>query len=247
MTYPVRFAAVAAVVLAALRVNSDLQAAPFQNLDFEQAQVVINDPIYGLLDAELAAPGWQVPGSTLYYGTSHLGMVSGIMLGGPESPKFNPQQVAGEYSMMMWGGTDPDMPSEASISQTGDIPAWASALELLVAGDAPILTLNGQPIPLFKVEELPHADRYAGDIRAFAGLTAELGILYAQSTTWLPETEFEGPMLASNAGTIDNIEFTTRVVPEPAAGMLAILGLAGLLLIKRRRHSSGQSNRPSTN
>ncbi len=36
-------------------------------------------------------------------------------------------------------------------------------------------------------------------------------------------------------GTIDSIEFTTRVIPEPSTWALAVLGMLGMAALGRRR------------
>jgi len=51
----------------------------------------------------------------------------------------------------------------------------------------------------------------------------------------------EANSLKSFSGTIDNIQFTTRIVPEPTALMLGALGMAGWFVAwwRSRRRLAG--------
>jgi hypothetical protein len=155
------------VFLTALALVAQLDATPFRNPDFEEAQVIINDPMFGNLDWSLALPGWQPP-------------------------------------------------VDVYISQTGDVPAGSRAIELLVDGDKPLVTLNGELIPLIPVATVQGwVIRYAGDLTRSAGTTAELRIIYPFGTEWVEDVPGQS-FLLSNSGTIDDIHFTARVVPEPS-------------------------------
>lgn len=214
-------------------------AAPFQNLNFEQAVVVINDPIFGHLNWSQALPGWSPwsgspDSATVFYGSGHLGTTQYIML--VDNNQFNQVPIAGNYSLLTKGSMFADG-GDAWISQVGDVPSTARAIELLVSGDVPIVSMNGNPVNLIPVGTQNGAVRYAGGISVYAGSTATLRINYP-ATTWTEETWDEEAYIASgglNAGMIDNIQFSTRIVPEPSSCLLAGLGLSVLFGLAHRR------------
>lgn len=225
--------------IAVLAVSNAASGAPFTNLDFEQAQVVVNDPIYGWLDWNLAAPGWSPrdgsPDSeVVYYGSGHLGYAQYIML--VDNNHLNLDPIAGQYSIYIKGSMFADG-GDAWISQTGEVPGFATAIELLVKGDVPIVSMNGNSVDLIPVGMQGGAVRYAGGISVYAGSTATLRINYP-ATTWTEETWDEEEYVASgglNAGMIDSIQFSTRIVPEPSTIGLAGVGLVMLAGLAWRR------------
>ena len=225
--------------LAVFVVPQSSSAGPFINLGFEQATVVVNDPIYGLLDWNLALPGWSPPSgqpdsSSVFYGIGHLGLSQYIMLTDGSANQFGgtkPQPLSGEYSLVIRGSLEPEY-GAASVLQTGDIPASAKAIELLVRGDQPEIYLGETQIPLAVVDVNGSIARYAGNISAYAGTTSQLRISYPAGYP-LPDDEFGGNY-QTFSGTIDNIQFTTRIIPEPTALMLAALGTVGWFAAWRR-------------
>ena len=66
----------------------------FTNLDFEDATVVSNDPVFGFLDWNLAAPGWEHSSGSateiIYYGNIHLGTDQVFFLRDQTSTLFGP-------------------------------------------------------------------------------------------------------------------------------------------------------------
>ncbi len=202
-------------------------AAPFTNLDFEQATVVVNDPMFGLLDWDLALPGWEGPGG-VFYGTGHLGMGRLTMLtedGAPEP--WSPPAISGRFSVYVRNGAI-EQPEDNWISQTGDLPGNAKAIEFVVQGDKPQVYLNGVQLTLVEFAE-PFRRRFAANVVPFAGTTAELKILYPGNPNYDPD--------ANNhwGGILDDFAFTQRIVPEPSTWALALLGLAAAFAFRRRR------------
>ena len=110
----------------------------------------------------------------------------------------------------------------AYITQTGLIAADANSLRLLASGPFEI-QVNGSVIPMLPVSGY----EYAGDISAFAGRTAELRIV---NTHIGMEDRFE------NLLSLDNIQFSSQVVPEPSVVLLFLLGVAVFRIRKLARN-----------
>jgi hypothetical protein len=207
-------------------------AGAFVNLDFEQATVVVNDPMFGNLNGNLAFPGWVPPSGNpntnyVYYHSGHFGFPAYIMLLDNTAQSQDPA-LSGNYSLYIRGSYVPEH-SEASLRQTGDIPSYARAIELLVNGDKPNVYIGNDLIPLVVVGQTSKGRIFAGNIQSHAGTTDVLRIAYPAGDGNFDE---EGD---SYKGAIDNIEFTTRVVvPEPATYVLAASAVVGLLAFRRR-------------
>jgi hypothetical protein len=239
----VQWTCVGALLLSYAANSPSTFAAAFTNLNFEQAVVVVNDPMFGHLDWSVALPGWIPPSgnpntATVFYGHGHFGTGSLMMLVDGIPPQVQPgptiAPLAGDYSLSVRGSYFADE-GDAWISQTGDVPASARAIELIVSGDAPVISLDGSMIPLAAVGQVGGATRYAGNATSFAGINALLKINFP-ATTWTQETWEEEAFIASggsNSGIIDDIQFTTRIIPEPSACALSAVALAGLLAFRR--------------
>ncbi len=217
-------------------------AAPFVNLDFEQATVVVNDPMFGHLAWDLALPGWQPPvgapdTATVYLGIPHLGLSPYIELIDdnyyPEWPASHQTSIAGRFSLRMAGSVEPGYGS-VWITQTGDVPAWAKALEFVVLGGEPEIYLNDVQIPLVEIDEPGFLRRFAGNVVSFAGTTAELKIQYVEPVVFDEE-------VPRHSGTLDNIAFTQRLVPEPSSLVLATLALGVVLASSRKPRRGDQA------
>jgi hypothetical protein len=206
------------LVLAALWLPAAGQT--FTNLDFEGAVVQLNDPMFGFLDWNLAAPGWGhssgMATDWIYYGTEHIGLNQYYMLYDTNSPTYAPNtQIAGAYSLALASGTS-NMPPDttwvyAYISQTGAIPALARSLRLLARGGPFRVLVGGGEIEMGALG----GTAYAGDTTPFAGQVAELKIMNTSTNVHEPTV-------------VDNITFS----PDPAPGRAALeIGLyAGLLI-----------------
>jgi hypothetical protein len=225
----------AVFAFAALFHSQAAAAGAFVNLDFEQATVVVNDPMFGNLNGNLALPGW-VPRSGnpntnyVYYHSGHFGFAPYIMLL-DNTPLSQDPAIAGNYSLYIRGSYTPEF-GEVLLRQTGDIPASAKAIELLVDGNKPNVYIGNDLIPLVVVAQTSKGMIYAGNIVSHAGTTDDLRIGYPAGDGNFDE---EGD---SYKGAIDNIQFTTRVVvPEPATYALAAIGVVGLLAFRRRQRN----------
>lgn len=207
-------------------------AASFTNLNFEQATVVVNDPMFGHLDWNLALPGWEPWSSTVFLGSGHLGMGPLVQLIDDDyvpPPPITPQSsMSGRFTVLLRGGMG-DIFDDVWLAQTGDVPSTARAIELLVLGDEPEIYLDGVRLTLVEIDEPGSNRRFAGNVLPFAGTTAELKILY-------PNTPIFDEEVGSQSGRIDDIEFTRRlVVPEPSTLAMALLGLVAASIFRLRR------------
>src|SRR3954452_7314851 len=97
----------AKLVLLALTIGSiflPISAQSFVNLNFEAAQVVSHDPVFGFLDWNLAAPGWSHSSGSdttiVYYGQEHLGGTQYYMLYDSLSPVYAPRTPL--VSILSW-------------------------------------------------------------------------------------------------------------------------------------------------
>ncbi len=152
-----------------------LSAAPFQNLDFEDA--VVTGAFDGSVPASEALPYWthnNFAEDYLPYNIFCLapGCISIHDSGSMLAPAF---PIEGEYSVLLQGGhtgvADPIM----SISQLGDVPSNATAIRFLsIEFDHLRVSLNGVTIPYVELFSIGDATMLEGNISAFAGTTAEL-------------------------------------------------------------------------
>lgn len=208
----------------------------FQNLDFERATIV-PDPssVYYpyAVYAINAIPGWTPTGflgtNVILYNAISLGATS-VSLYGLNSTGGTPAPLDGAFSIGLYGGGG--IPTGASISQTGLVPADAASIRFIAQPPSPLvegillISLGGQNIPFSAISTGPNYTMYGGNIpSAFAGQIGQL--------------TFTAPNGGNNYWAIDNIQFSTRSVPEP--GILALAALGALLMgsraLGRRRNS----------
>ena len=150
-------------------------AAPFVNLDFEQATV---PP--GTMDFISTANGF--PEWTVRHGSTVLTTVNYNQagLGGPFAALYDQRDdnlgipvLQGLYVAIMGGGP-------LSFGQVGDIPANAKSVRFLSEGHRPPpdVTVNGVLIPVVRLSRtstiLDDIDTYGGDITLFAGTTSDV-------------------------------------------------------------------------
>jgi len=210
-------------------------AQGFINLDFESATIVPipGDP-FGSVQFGPAFPGWSafynasplssttpVLYNNLFLGTSTLALLDQSFSG----------SVISNFTAVLQGGTGASQPV-VGLAQSGLVPADSRSLQFLghtVRADNNfpetfIVSMNGQPLPFFTLQNLGNHRLYGADISAFAGQTAELRF-----------TQFSGGALYDTLS-LDNISFSTVAVPEP--GTWTLLGLGGALCwcaTRRRR------------
>jgi PEP-CTERM motif len=212
-----------ALLLLAVSIADSTASQTFTNLNFERAQVVVNDPDFGFLDWNLAVPGWSPSSgndtSSVYYRSPHLGISQYYLL--VDSISFPSSLLAGRYSLAFASGhltSDPTSPwVQAYISQTGSIPNDARSIRLSATGIFDVF-VGGVSIPM----QALGGNAYAGDISAFAGTTSEFRIV---NTSWA----VQDPVVA------DNIVFSSLSAPEPSS--MALLGAGAIVsvIIWRRR------------
>lgn len=198
----------------------------FTNLDFEDATLVLNDPTFGFLDWDLAAPGWEhSSGSStgiIYYENVHLGTDQIFLLRDRMSPEGGPYALSGEFSLSFIGGFDVNDQAfpfiDAFIAQTGDVPGDARSLQMLARGPFDVF-LAGTQVMMMDLG----GGLYGGNIPGFAGTRSELRIV---NTAGEDGNEFT---------IVDDIVFSPMSVPEPSAPILLLL--AGLILSGRRRRA----------
>lgn len=238
------------VVVASLLALADLTAhADFQNLDFEMATVTPAPSGYTPFDASppiLAAdalPFWTVREdgtvcSAIWGGPNALDETSVALVDGSSGyPNYPSLQGAYSIQLYAWADAPPNYFHTASISQTGLVPVGTHSIQFLirsppVAGGSvqamPTVTLNGTPINIFPVFTSSGVITMAGDISAFAGITADLSILCAGTSG--------AGNLSQNIFALDAISFSTQVVPEPTT--LSLFALGSFLLGWRWRKSA---------
>jgi hypothetical protein len=200
----------------------------FQNLDFEDA-VIVPDPLnpycpYAVY-ANQAIPGWTAVGlfspSDIFYIYVSGGATSVSLLGteGGIRGVFSP--LDGAFSVLLCGGAT--LPTGASISQTGLVPADARSILFKAWGFTPFHTLfvslGGQNVSFSAISTGPGYTLYSGDISAFAGQTEQL--------------TFSTPLGVKNYWKIDDIQFSSRSIPEPST--LGLLALGALAIAWRSR------------
>jgi hypothetical protein len=209
----------------------------FTNLNFESANV--SGYPAGAMDVPVGAalPGWTAFAISAGGGFNSLSQVwyDGVSGGGTAISindanlpfgygGFGP--ISGKYSLYLFAGEGANSFAlqDAGISQTGLVPFGTESLAVQVglASNPFIITLNGQIINMVAEATLPTYTEYGGDVSAFAGKIETLTI------TETPPTMGAPPGIMS----LDDIVFSTTPVPEP--GTLTLLGVGAMLLGLRR-------------
>lgn len=210
------YAFILSLVLAFSTISSaELMTGSFQYLDF-------NAPVPETLE-ELSLYPWSFGSTFILKDTWFLFPT--------EQYVFRSEDIGvpnDHYYLMICAGTSIDT-SVAEIYQAGTIPISANSVQFsYLWGDViPSLYLDDVEIALFETT----SGILAGDIRGYSGTTATLKI----------EVESIHPMDSFNETWIgiDNIGFSTEVVPEPSSVLL--FGLGGLSAWVLRRHHKSQA------
>ena len=145
-----------------------------------------------------------------------------------QSPLMVIPPISGRFSVLLLGGRDLRVPGElvygsASISQTATVPVGSNSL-LFSANylGGPIeVSMQGQVLPYYKMEDRGSYSVYGADISAFAGQMSELKF----RTPW-PSSVF-----------LDDVQFSAQVIPEPETLLLISSGLA-MLVVRCRANRS---------
>jgi len=210
----------------------------FQNLDFESA-----------LNPNGSLPGWSASFSN-DNGTSFLTqiMYDGISLGSAfitindthgQEGVGGPLQ--GNYSLLLAGGNNfmSGGLTSSTISQTGLIPSGTMSILIDVEAEhAFTVSMGSQAINMVPLQTFSTYTLYGGDISAFAGQSAELSIT---SPFVLPPEDNPNMVL------LDDITFSTQVVPEPSIFALSALGalLLSWRVLGRFKVLPGRKQSPS--
>ena len=190
----------------------------FQNLNFESANTTAYSPdnIVPIPTVD-ALPGWTAyydgtATSYVWYDTASLG--SSVIAINDAKRNYGFIPLEGSYSVGIEGRG-----GSASIGQTGKVPSdslsvvfylrneWAAGLEV---------SFQGHVLPYNVIGSQSNYDICEADISQFAGQTGELRF-----------TEYAG------GAVIDDIQFSTRAVPEPGTMVLSVFG--ALMLFSRCR------------
>jgi hypothetical protein len=230
--------AVGCVTLCMLWVLS-FPAQAFQNLDFEEANV-IDLPTN---QWEFVSVGDGLPGWSAYVGTNQLAEVghnwttlgsANVAILGPQYLNlfgFQITSVEGAYSAVLQDGVFADQGVQpASISQTGLIPSWAKSLQFRIGpvlGPIGTVTLSnmvvaigGQPVTAMQIS----SNLFGCDVSGFAGLEEELRFTVTTNN--------------HNVLTLlDAISFSTQSIPEPSTFLLTVAGTLLLWPILRRKRA----------
>ena len=196
----------------------------FVNLGFESAKFTTylfgNPSVY----ASNAIPGW-----TPYLGSFAQDYVvsNGASLGGPQvniegtNNPFSYPSVQGKYWILLQGAGIGSGHDSAGIGQTAQVPASAQSIMFWgsIFGSLDV-SFNGNALSF-----------------AAAGTTANNYIIYQADISpyagQIGELLFSSPFNAN--AIIDNIQFSSTAVPEPATAALVLLGGAWLLTRRRRQ------------
>ncbi len=211
----------------------------FQNLNFESANVPPSGPeLYGtFVPIASALPDW-----TAYLGGNQLTQVgynsptigtATISLFGPTWNSSDPALpgigiIDGNYSVVLQSGGVPNGQGgeNASIEQNGTVPSAAESLEFKAIAVGPFsVSFAGIALDPIALSTGPGPGGvpytlYGASISAWAGQTGEL-----EFTADLDPNE---PYLV-----LDDIAFSTQVVPEPSP--LALTGIGALVFALYRR------------
>ena len=203
----------------------------FLNLNFESANPSGYIPGNNNLPTGAAFPGWTAYyssasgtniASTVYYDSVSAGGAA-IFLEDSNAPSGGgPLPLQGNYSVLLEGasGVFGSNPTTASIGQTGTIPNTAQSLTFLGnLGGTVLVSFNGQPLSFMAISNTLNYTIWGADISAYAGQTGQL---------LFTATLQRGALL-------DDIQFSSLPVPEPAEFALAVLG-ASILGFHYRRN-----------
>lgn len=203
-------------------------AAPFVNLDFEQATV--SPPGQELINASLAFPGWtarigDIVQTLVNYDNEGSGGAV-VSLWDQPAPFQNIPLFQGFYMpILVTGPTISGQIQTTSLSQEGDIPLNAHSLTLLAQNGSgpPAVWMNAIPLSFQRVgggQGTHEAAIFAADVSMFAG---EQVLLVVSSRA--------SPFPRVSA--FDKLTLSPDPVPEPGHSLVIVMAL----LEARHRHS----------
>jgi hypothetical protein len=206
----------------------------FENLDFESANLSSEPPqqFPSLVPIDAALPGWTVylgpvQQTEVNYNYTTIGTANVAVLGATWS-STDPGVIDGNYSVLLQSGGVPNtsLLGNASIEQTGTIPANAESIEFKAWG-APSpsdigVSFAGNSLTPLLLYSGPTFNTYGVNISPYSGQTGSL--------------EFSALFTSQNATLVDldDISFSpTAIVPEPTP--LALAGIGTVLFALYRR------------
>ncbi|MEI7728570.1 MAG: hypothetical protein WCO56_03325 [Verrucomicrobiota bacterium] len=195
-------------------------ATVFQNLNFEEATVPdlpsgswnSSEPVADAL------PGWRAfigtfEVTTVPHNAHPFGAVS-VIIYGPYS--WSSDILSGNYSAGLAGAYyyQPEF-RNASIAQVGAVPMWANSIQFKVSPWAHAFTvsLGGNVLPTQQLSSTAQYLIWAADVSAYAGNETELRF-----------TSMYDGLGPPNLISLDDIQFSTDMVPEPSALALGCTG-----------------------
>ncbi|MEO0795314.1 MAG: hypothetical protein AAFX93_09140 [Verrucomicrobiota bacterium] len=224
-----------------LSISAANLSGTFVNLGFESANLsnpIIDDPSFQTHDWSNAAPGWGhntgTDADVVYYINSHLGDSQRYLIFDATNNAFTGMDpLAGNFSLLIGSGNDytgPDLNGNligyehAFISQTGMIPAQANSIQLQAIGDLAVF-VDGNTIPMINLG----GNLWGVDVSGFAGQTSELVIME------------DGAVDSLGTLVVDDIAFSTTVVPEPMTiGYVAVTGFLVFALKAARARANAK-------
>jgi hypothetical protein len=232
----------AVVVLLAAIAFASVAAAPFQNLDFEQANTnrLSYDPTLGASSGSVQdlLPGWRLESILIAHPNAFPPIQSSTNLldslwfrSAPgllettatltDGEVFPTLPKTGTYSLLLGTFHGSLFDSYLSLSQRGEVPPDATTLKL----DGVFAWVGGNSVGQVTMNgvSLPGSPITGWDISAFAGQTVEL--TFTQFPDW--------------SSRIDGLAF----VPEPSTWVLSLLGLGGIFFLCQPGCTKGAASR----
>ena len=196
----------------------------FRNLDFENPTIALTNGA-GPYPTDDALPGWTVKIGTIeqheiYYDILAGNFSSVGLIGFHPAAQYS--ALDGQLSVILQCWNLTANPLEASISQTGLIPADARSLWFKAQPDLGVLqvSLGGQIVPIYAIMPGPNYTLYGGSIEQFANQNLEL-----KFTSFGPAAP--GAYYGWN---LDSIMFLPESIPEPSSVSLFVCSLILLML-----------------
>jgi hypothetical protein len=202
----------------------------FQNLNFEEANIVpiVGNPNYPYaVSVADALPAWtvnygNVQQTQISYNDALLGGETWVTLYANGFPGSPVPVIDGNFSLLLQGGVGGGVQTPASISQTGQIPSGTQTL-LFEESASPTFPpepaevfIGSHQLSLWEVGTGPNYTIFGGSISTWAGQTEQLTIS-APAGNYL----------------IDDISFSTQMVPEPSPLVLTGIGSLAFALYRR--------------